>query len=443
MNKKKSTVGLANNEYVLSRIAGMKVVNKTRYFLIEWEGYGLKDNTWEREDNVYSSSSISAFIEDYCRQSHCRKDSILYMNKKVLLYNTYDPDTKEFYNNPKNPGPVTSVVTENNRKRLRDSSDEESNELSNSTKECRRSLRTLLIDAPKEFQDAFQVVINSVKIEHPVERAANHQRKNNIPLYVIKNLKARVTIFNDVDSDLPNDFIYVDQLQYTSPVLPPDPNFLSGCSCTEASGCSSDCHDSQFYDQKGRLIVPHGTAIYECNDTCDCGENCNNRVVQRGRKIPLQIFKTANKGWGVRTLHPISRGTFVEEYVGEVITTEESNKRGAFYDKYGCSYLFDMDFAQSELPTKYAIDAFILGNVSRFFNHSCSPNLEVFAVYHDSADVQMHRLAFFASRDIKKDEELCFDYNGMQCDTEEENMKHSARYSCHCGAPNCRKWIYI
>lgn len=95
----------------------------------------MKDNTWEREDNVYSSSSISAFIEDYCRQSHCRKDSILYMNKKVLLYNTYDPDTKEFYNNPKNPGPVTSVVTENNRKRLRDSSDEESNELSNSTKE--------------------------------------------------------------------------------------------------------------------------------------------------------------------------------------------------------------------------------------------------------------------------------------------------------------------
>ncbi|CEJ01139.1 hypothetical protein RMCBS344292_15175 [Rhizopus microsporus] len=138
MNKKKSTVGLADNEYVVSRIAGMKVVNKTRYFLIEWEGYGWKDNTWEREENVYSSSSISAFIEDYCRQSHCRKDSILYMNKKILLYNTYDPDTKEFYNNPKNPGPVTSVITENNSKRLRDSSDEESNESSNSTKETRR-----------------------------------------------------------------------------------------------------------------------------------------------------------------------------------------------------------------------------------------------------------------------------------------------------------------
>lgn len=57
------------------------------------------------------------------------------MNKKILLYNTYDPDTKEFYNNPKNPGPVTSVITENNSKRLRDSSDEESNESSNSTKE--------------------------------------------------------------------------------------------------------------------------------------------------------------------------------------------------------------------------------------------------------------------------------------------------------------------
>lgn len=38
--------------------------------------------------------------------------------------------------------------------------------------------------------------------------------------------------------------------------------------------------------------------IYECNLRCNCGEFCKTRVVQKGRKVPLEIFKTANRGWG-------------------------------------------------------------------------------------------------------------------------------------------------
>lgn len=38
--------------------------------------------------------------------------------------------------------------------------------------------------------------------------------------------------------------------------------------------------------------------IYECNEKCKCGPQCKTRVVQKGRKLPLEIFKTKNRGWG-------------------------------------------------------------------------------------------------------------------------------------------------
>lgn len=246
---------------------------------------------------------------------------------------------------------------------------------------------------------------------------------------------------NEVDKELPTDFIYVDQLKYTAPVQSPDPDFLPGCQCVD-SDCSDGCHDVVAYDKNGRLLINQGTAIYECNLSCECGPKCKNRVVQKGRRIPLQVFKTQSKGWGVRSNQFIPKGSFIEEYIGEVIKVEEGDSRGVVYDKLGCSYLFDMDFAQSELPTAYVIDSYTLGNVSRFFNHSCSPNLEVYAVFYDSADNQMHRLAFFAKRDILKDEELCFDYNGRRDVVEDLDAENASRYSCHCNALECRKWIY-
>ena len=60
-----------------------------------------------------------------------------------------------------------------------------------------------------------------------------------------------------------------------------------------------------------------------------------NRVVQRGRMVKLCIYKTSNgRGWGVKALEYIKKDTFVSEYVGEIISSEEAEKRGEIYGEH-------------------------------------------------------------------------------------------------------------
>lgn len=47
--------------------------------------------------------------------------------------------------------------------------------------------------------------------------------------------------------------------------------------------------------------------------------------------------------WGLFALEPIPAGAFIFEYLGEVITAKEGDKRGKTYDQIGMSYLFDMN----------------------------------------------------------------------------------------------------
>ena len=119
-----------------------------------------------------------------------------------------------------------------------------------------------------------------------------------------------------------------------------------------------------------RKCVPPGTAIYECNPKWACPSGCINKVVQLGQTIPLCIFRTYGKGWGVKTRQPIKCNTFVSKYVGEVITTEEAKKRGRIYDAQRITYLFDQDYKKENCA--FTIDAAKYGNISRFYNPSVS-----------------------------------------------------------------------
>ena len=162
----------------------------------------------------------------------------------------------------------------------------------------------------------------------------------------------------------------------------------------------------------------------------------------------------------------ISPGSFVVEYVGEVITNEEAEERGKKYDAEGRTYLFDLDFNSGEDDNLYTVDAAFYGNLSHFINHSCDPNLIILNVYVNNLDPNMPQLALFAKREIKKGEQITFDYcqsttagaseaepsqtNVMASPSkavktnisDEEEARAFAKTQCRCGARNCRKVLF-
>ncbi|CAF2506722.1 unnamed protein product [Rotaria sp. Silwood2] len=80
----------------------------------------------------------------------------------------------------------------------------------------------------------------------------------------------------------------------------------------------------------------------------------------------------------------------------------------------------------------FVMDAHFKGNVSRFYNHSCSPNVFVQNVFIETWDVRFPWVAFFTASNIKAGTELVWDYS-YEVDTVENRVLH-----CRCGSDECR-----
>jgi len=213
-------------------------------------------------------------------------------------------------------------------------------------------------------------------------------------------------------------------------------DFVSGCNCIGQCKDINSCDCCELIDKaapyyEGTILLNVGKAIYECNSRCSCDENCPNRVIQKGPRHNLEVFKTKDKGWGVRALEEIPRGSFVAEYLGEIIPNKDATKRGITYDKKGLSYLFDLDYIDAN-PV-YSIDAFHMGNIGRFFNHSCDPNLVNYQHFIHHHEGRLPGVAFFAKNKIVVGEELTFDY---------KYKPTNKKKKCYCGSKNCRKVLY-
>ncbi|XP_023727784.1 histone-lysine N-methyltransferase EHMT2 isoform X3 [Cryptotermes secundus] len=235
------------------------------------------------------------------------------------------------------------------------------------------------------------------------------------------------------DEGEPTDFVYVSENCFTSNIFVDRTiTLLQSCKCLDM--CSTvDCQCGKislrcWYDDQGQLLPDFNYAdppmLFECNQGCSCNRiTCHNRVVQHGLTARFQLFRTKDKGWGVRTLRPISKGTYVCEYIGEIISDCEADHRE------DDSYLFDLDNRDGET---YCIDARHYGNVARFINHMCVPNLLPVRVFIDHQDLHFPRIAFFANRDIEANEELGFDYG------EKFWIIKCKSFTCTCGAETCR-----
>lgn len=136
--------------------------------------------------------------------------------------------------------------------------------------------------------------------------------------------------------------------------------------------------------------------------------------------------KSSLHGLGLFAESDIKTGKQVIEYIGDKVTKKEGDKRADKQIKKaqknkgnGMVYVFELD-------KKYDIDGGVARNYARFINHSCDPNCEV--------DGKGLKLWIFALRDIKKGEELSYDY-GFGYDKDYKD------YVCKCGAKNCCGYI--
>uniref|UniRef100_H3CE01 Euchromatic histone-lysine N-methyltransferase 2 n=1 Tax=Tetraodon nigroviridis TaxID=99883 RepID=H3CE01_TETNG len=233
------------------------------------------------------------------------------------------------------------------------------------------------------------------------------------------------------DEGCPSDYKYVSENCETSAMnIDRNITHLQHCSCTDDCS-SSNCLCGQlsircWYDKDQRLLQEFNKIepplIFECNMACSCHRACKNRVVQSGIKVRLQLYRTEKMGWGVRALQDIPQGSFICEYVGELISDAEADVRE------DDSYLFDLDNKDGEV---YCIDARYYGNISRFINHLCDPNIPV-RVFMLHQDLRFPRIAFFSSRDILSGQELGFDYGDRFWDIK------SKYFTCQCGSEKCK-----
>ncbi|NXD17633.1 SETB1 methyltransferase, partial [Nothocercus nigrocapillus] len=138
--------------------------------------------------------------------------------------------------------------------------------------------------------------------------------------------------------------------------------FLVGCDCRDGCRDKSKCACHQLTVQAtgctpGGQINPNSgyqhkrleeclpTGVYECNKRCKCNVNmCTNRLVQHGLQVRLQLFKTQNKGWGIRCLDDIAKGSFVCIYAGKILTDDFADKEGL---EMGDEYFANLDHIES------------------------------------------------------------------------------------------------
>eukprot|EP00112_Aurelia_sp_Birch-Aquarium-sp1_P018448 Seg4402.2 transcript_id=Seg4402.2/GoldUCD/mRNA.D3Y31 product="Histone-lysine N-methyltransferase SETMAR" protein_id=Seg4402.2/GoldUCD/D3Y31 len=212
-------------------------------------------------------------------------------------------------------------------------------------------------------------------------------------------------------------------------------------SCSEAACVCLAEHGNNYTKDRtlsfidNLLTDPYFTKpVFECNSCCICGLKCQNRVVQMGLKFKLQVYPTDQKGFGAKALEKIPKGSYVIDYAGEVLTYSEAARRITHKEAGEKNYLLTVREKFGPNLIRTDIDAEKFGNVSRFINHSCAPNLLLHPVRIESS---VPRLALFAKRTIEIGEELSFDYSGGLNDDD----CHSRRTSCKCGSTECKGFL--
>ena len=228
----------------------------------------------------------------------------------------------------------------------------------------------------------------------------------------------------------------VGTVSYTSRVLQPQVDSakygaLQGCECSSGPCSSQSCpcaHMGQV--QAYAYWNPENVSLVECGDRCSCDvSSCANRATQADSPIvsssTLRLFlKSPVVGLGVKTLRKIPKGAFVTEYTGKLVPFDSAQSLRIKEDMRNYLLVFKENIPKHELVLCTCVDASATGNVGRFVNHSCEPNLDLVGVRVDSL---IPRLCMFSKRDINEGEELTLSYGSKL-----------GSKPCLCGATKCK-----
>ncbi len=116
--------------------------------------------------------------------------------------------------------------------------------------------------------------------------------------------------------------------------------------------------------------------------------------------------KRSRAGLGLFATQEFVRGSFIIEYTGEHISTEEADRRGG-------KYLFILN-------KEITIDGKGRENTARYINHSCKPNAEA------ETDESAGKIRISAKRKILPGEEITYDYGKEYCN------QYIKPYGCKC-----------
>lgn len=443
-------------------------------YLVKWRGWGDEENTWEPEDNLECREALVKFYNQRVEQ-RAQSTGV----EKRLLPLPPDPrdkdDLRELFLTKHYSKPDQATLEK--------------------LYQLKKKNKTPKLWPEKQLRNEMVAVAGSAKVKDKILSGIvtqlNLRELNKYRDKQIGDLKSwevrindvekeaseyHVSVINDVDLEGPPTLMeYINTYKAGEGIdIPSDPPL--GCECKVCTYNSECCNRvagfEPAYSSHGKLRVDVGHPIYECNKRCECPPTCKNRVVQKGRTTKLAIYRTDNGcGWGVKAMERIKAGSFVVQYVGEVITSDEAESRGKKYDADGRTYLFDLDFNLGD-DNLYTVDAAFYGNLSHFINHSCDPNLSIFNVYINCLDPNLPQLCLFARRDILKGEQLTFDYCQSTQREDEEGDESPAsnqtpgknkadklaaavnggggnslaaaghKTQCRCGAKNCRKVLF-
>lgn len=204
------------------------------------------------------------------------------------------------------------------------------------------------------------------------------------------------------------------------PPAKPKKSEISCCDCT-TNGKDTCCADSHCLN-----FASH----YFCNAMACKGQGqCTNLNFHKRKSPRMKPFLTADqRGWGLRVEEPVKSGSFVIEYVGEIINREILDQRLKKIQQQKSNEYYFMDLTNDLL-----VDAKFKGNLSRFINSSCEPNCQT-QKWIDSSTGQTH-VGIFAILDIPPGTELTYNYCFEDYGLSGKSQKRS--FMCQCGTSSC------